>query len=209
MSPKPDALIFDMDGTLWDALSTYLHIWNFTLDSLHLENISLSQLKSVMGMEKEKAFKLLFPKLSQQEKDTIAQLVEQNQNIILPKMGAPLYDGVALGLQQLSEMYKLFIVSNCEADTIKQMMKFTQIENYIIDEMAHGVNLKPKHHNIKLLMEKYKLKNPIYVGDTEGDKLQASLVPLPFAFVSYGYGEAVGEYNFKTFKDLSIYFLEQ
>ncbi len=31
---KPDSLIFDMDGTLWDAVDTYAHSWNVVFSEM-------------------------------------------------------------------------------------------------------------------------------------------------------------------------------
>ncbi|WP_369124785.1 HAD family hydrolase, partial [Mucilaginibacter sp. 10I4] len=34
---KPDSLIFDMDGTLWDAVDTYAHSWNVVFAELGID----------------------------------------------------------------------------------------------------------------------------------------------------------------------------
>jgi phosphoglycolate phosphatase len=34
---KPDSLIFDMDGTLWDAVDTYAHSWNVVFSELGID----------------------------------------------------------------------------------------------------------------------------------------------------------------------------
>ena len=48
----PDSLIFDMDGTLWDALDTYIRVWNAYLEKNALDiAISRSEMKSWMGLE--------------------------------------------------------------------------------------------------------------------------------------------------------------
>ena len=205
---KPDALIFDMDGTLWDASSTYLKAWNLAFKALNIHKIiSETTLNGMMGWEKRKVFDQIFPELSIEKQDEIAALIEQKQDEILPIYGGKLYKGVQNGLVALAEKYKIFIVSNCPANTINQMMKFTKIDHIITDTFAHGTNFMPKHNNIRLLIKKYKLKNPIYIGDTEGDKIQAELTPLPFVYVSYGFGKSSGILNFESFDNFSAYFL--
>lgn len=88
-------------------------------------------------------------------------------------------------------------------------MKWAGIEMIITDSMAHGENYKPKHQNIQLLIEKYSLKNPFYIGDTESDSLQSRLVPLPFVFVDYGFGTTQNyDLTFSSFSQLTDYFID-
>ena len=54
-------------------------------------------------------------------------------------------------------------------------MAWAGVSEYITDEMAHGCNSMPKHYNIKLLIEKYHLQTPIYVGDTNTDSIESRI----------------------------------
>ncbi|HEX3386829.1 MAG TPA: HAD hydrolase-like protein, partial [Mucilaginibacter sp.] len=126
-----------------------------------------------------------------------------------PKNGGMLYEGVKDGLKQLAGKYKLFIVSNCAKGIIRLFMDWAGINEHIIDEIAYGINQMPKHHNIRLLIDKHDLKNPVYVGDTEGDGEQSRLAGIPFVFVSYGFGETdTHDLRFDNFTDLTNYFME-
>ena len=60
-----------------------------------------------------------------------------------------------------------------------------------------------KGENIKLVIKRNNLKNPIYVGDTQGDANAAKFAGVPFIFAEYGFGE-VEEYNesIKSFNEL-------
>jgi phosphoglycolate phosphatase len=67
----------------------------------------------------------------------------------------------------------------------------------------------PKNHNIKLLIERHNLKNPIYVGDTDGDAEQSRLAGIPFVFVSYGFGETDNhDLRFDSFIEFTKYFMK-
>jgi phosphoglycolate phosphatase len=44
--------------------------------------------------------------------------------------------------------------------------------------------------NIRELITRHGLQRPVYVGDTDSDRKQSELVPLPFIFVDYGFGKA-------------------
>ena len=53
-------------------------------------------------------------------------------------------------------------------------------------------------------IERNNLKNPVYVGDTEGDAESAKAAGIPFVFAKYGFGN-VKEYQYaiNKFEDLS------
>jgi len=121
--------------------------------------------------------------------------------------GGMLYEGVIEGLAKLAERYKLFIVSNCPELTIGHFMKWAGIESLITETMSHGMNFRPKHENIQLLLKKYALQQPVYVGDTDSDRRQSDLVPIPFVYVGYGFGKAQNyALRFDSFNQLVGYF---
>lgn len=47
---KFDSLIFDMDGTLWDAVDSYVAVWNKTFESMgYSVSVSRDDLLRYMG----------------------------------------------------------------------------------------------------------------------------------------------------------------
>ena len=50
-------------------------------------------------------------------------LLDRNESELMPKLGGVLYNGVAEGIKLLSSRYKLFMVSNCGADGLKNFLK--------------------------------------------------------------------------------------
>ena len=205
-----DALIFDMDGTLWDGVETYAQGFNDFFKSKKINRkLTKDDIKGYMGLEEDKFLEATIPEFSYKgRKDAYKQIIDfQYKRIELE--GGILYEGVKQGLSKLSEKYKLFIVSNCPEFTIDYFIKWAKIENIITDSLAHGKNYKPKHQNIQFLMEKYGLKNSYYVGDTDSDSKQSNLVPLPFAFVDYGFGTTKNySLKFSSFTQLTDYFLK-
>lgn len=205
---KLDSLIFDMDGTLWDAVDSYVLAWN---EGAKIENIdrtfTRADLDHVMGWERGKVLPYMFPDKTRVEQDRIYETINNCRMAIIPKHGGVLYDGVREGVIKLALQYKLFIVSNCPKGLIVQFMDWAGLNEYFVDEMAHGVNSMPKSHNINLLMEKHGLKNSFYIGDTHGDSLDSRTAKIPFAFVSYGFG-ATEDYDlkFEDFTSLTDYF---
>lgn len=206
---KYDSLIFDMDGTLWDAVDLYAASWNRSFDKHKLDlYLSHADIGDLTGLERKALIARVMPGYSESVCDRVIADVEVFTRQLIPERGGKLYDDVHNGLKVLSKLYKIFIVSNCDAHVIRLFMDWAKINDFITDEIAHGVNFKPKHHNIHLLMDKYKLKHPIYIGDTDGDSKQSKLAGVPFAFVSYGFGETSAYHlKFDSFKELTCHFL--
>jgi phosphoglycolate phosphatase len=206
---KPDSLIFDMDGTLWDAVDTYAHSWNVVFTDMGIDKvINRDVLAGMVGWEGKKVIDTLMPEFEPERRMQIYSEVNSRRHNLIRERGGILYPGVIDGLKLLAEKYPLFILSNCAKGIIRQFIDWAQIDDIITDEFAYGVNFMPKNHNIKLMMDKHGLKNPAYVGDTQGDGDQSRLAGIPFVFVSYGFGET-NDYDLKfdNFPSLTNYFL--
>lgn len=153
-----------MDETLWDAVDMYVACWNRGLNEQNISRqLTRNDLSHVMVWEKQKALDYLLPEYDLETQERICKSVDQAEHVLVTEMGGVLYDGVIKGLKKLSIKYKLFIVSNCRKNLIQEFIKWANIGELITDEMAHGVNFKPKHYNIQLLVEKHQLKKPVYV----------------------------------------------
>jgi phosphoglycolate phosphatase len=207
---QTDALIFDLDGTLWDGVETYAQGFNdFFKTNNILRILTKDDIKGYMGWEEDKFLEATIPEFAYHERKKVYQEVIDFQYKRIKSDGGLIFDGVVEGLARLSEKYKLFIVSNCAEFTIEYFMKWAGIENLITNSIAHGQNYKPKHQNIQALIKKHELKNPVYVGDTDSDSRQSCLVPLPFVFVDYGFGKTDSyDIKFSSFTQLTEYFLD-
>ena len=117
---KPDSLIFDMDGTLWDAVDTYAESWNIIFREMGIDIVvKREELAKMVGMEGRKVIGLIMPDFDEEKRKEIYTIVNERRREILPQMGGVLYDGVREGLQQLAEKYKVFILSNCAKGIIR------------------------------------------------------------------------------------------
>lgn len=206
---KPDSLIFDMDGTLWDAVDTYANSWNLTFEKLQIERIiNRNELMGLMGMEGKKLTKVLMPDFDDDRAMDVYLDVNETRRQILPTSGGNMYPGVTRGIRQLATKYKVFVLSNCAVGIIPLFIKWAGIEDVVTGYMAYGENNMPKHHNMRLMMEKHQLKNPVYVGDTQGDAEQTRMAGIPFIFVSYGFGQTADfDHKFDDFESLTTYFM--
>ncbi|HZY39831.1 MAG TPA: HAD family hydrolase [Mucilaginibacter sp.] len=206
---KPDSLIFDMDGTLWDAVDTYTRSWNDVFGELGIDiTVNRDDLAKMVGWEGKKVIGEIMPDFDDERRLEIYALVNAKRHELLPICGGVLYDGVKEGLHRLSQKYPLFILSNCAKGIIRLFIDWAGIDEHITDEIAYGINYMPKHHNIKLLADKHGLKTPVYVGDTSGDSEQSRLAGIPFIFLSYGFGETDDyDLKFDDFKSFTDYFM--
>jgi phosphoglycolate phosphatase len=141
-----------------------------------------------MGWERSTVLSHFFPEMDIKERENVYRTINECRIRLMPIRGGLMYEGVREGLIKLSAKYKLFRVSNCPENLIVEFLKWADLEEYVTDEMAHGVNSMPKHHNIKLLVDKHNLKSPVYIGDTLGDGLETRKAGLPFVLLTYGFG---------------------
>lgn len=206
---KPDSLIFDMDGTLWDAVGMYQEIWNRALRAQNIQRtVSREELMQYMGKSIFVIIDGLFPELSKEEAEAFLEEIQRQNIAIVPEMKADIYPGVQEGLARLKEKYPLFLLSNCEKDGLVNFMNYSKTHELIVDYMEHGQNLMPKCHNIQLLAQKHGLKSPMYVGDTDSDSKEAQTAGVPFVFVTYGFGKTDNyQLKFDSFPELVDYFM--
>ncbi|MDO5608766.1 MAG: HAD family hydrolase [Capnocytophaga sp.] len=205
----PDALIFDMDGTLWDGVQSYADGFNDYFAKAGIrKRFAKDDLKAYMGLAEVPYLEKVLPEYAPEKRKAIYNEVIDFQYKRIKTDGGELYDGVRNGLEKLSEKYRLFVVSNCPPLTIRYFVEWAGIGHLFTDTIAHGENGKHKHENIQTLIDNYILQNPVYVGDTASDQKQSALAGIPFAFVSYGFGQCENpDFRFNSFTELSDYFL--
>lgn len=203
------ALIFDMDGTLWDGVQTYTDAWNaILLEKKVGKPLTKAFLDSLMGMEEDAFLKAVLPALSVEQRREIYAEVVEKQYAMIRTQGGLIYPGVQEGLEALKERYALFIVSNCPKYTVKHFMAFAGIEDLITDHRTHGQKGWSKAKNIKSLIEQYELDRAYYIGDTQGDGQASAQAGLPFVYVRYGFGSATNsDFSFDSFPELVKHFI--
>lgn len=111
------------------------------------------------------------------------------ENEYLAEHGGILYDGVEEVIEELSKTYPLFIVSNCQEGYIEAFLKAHHLEKYFTDTECWGRTRAAKGISNQMLIKRNNLKNPVYVGDTQGDKQSATDAGIPFIFAAYGFGQ--------------------
>lgn len=192
-----DSIIFDLDGTLWDSTDNVLIIWNKVLkEKKEIKSLLTKEdIHGCMGLQIKEIGQKLFPYLEADRQEKLLEECCRLECEYLSGQGGRLYDQLEETIKILSEKYKLFIVSNCQEGYIESFYQYHKLDKYFSDFENPGRTGLSKGENIKLIMERNNLINPVYVGDTEGDLNGARLAGIPFVFASYGFGN-VSEFDY-------------
>lgn len=207
-----EAIIFDIDGTLWDSTDEVAVSWNQAIrEQTKLERtLTGSELKKEFGKPLDEIMEDLFPELSRQERDDLSVHMYRYENRWVESAPCIVYDKVPETIRALSMKYRLFIVSNCQSGYIELFLEKTGLASCITDFECPGNTGLGKGPNIRLVMERNGLKAPVYVGDIESDRQAAAEAGIPFCHASYGFGSVEApDYAVSSFPDLLTLFPRQ
>lgn len=200
-----DGIIFDLDGTLWDAVDEIMFTWNQVIERYPglRDPIQRPEQESVMGLQMDEIAARLFPFESASRQLSLMQECVTEENRYLREHGALLYPAVRETLSALHEVYPLYIVSNCQQGYIEAFLHAHALESNFDGFLCYGDTGKSKGENIRTVVEAQCMTNPVYVGDTQGDQNAAQLAGIPFVYAAYGFGSA-SNYDaiIHQFKDL-------
>ena len=190
-NPAPivcDSLIFDMDGTLWDAVDSYCKIWDTTFAQFGIQcpPIKRDELLKHMGRHLEDMVRDLAPGL--EDPDEFNRQLDLNEQKMMPVLGGRLYPGAFETVKALAAKIPIFMVSNCGSQGLDNFGTYTGLKPYITATASHGSTGLDKTDNIIKLVREYGLKQPWYVGDTQGDHNHSHKAGVNMVFCSYGFG---------------------
>ncbi len=207
MTKEFDSIIFDMDGTLWDAVDTYAEIWNETYRLMGIDaRVNRAMLIDCMGLTLDRIVAILAPE--DMDKELFRRTLRQVDARLMPRLGGRLYDGVDRYIRELAETYRLFMVSNCGPHGLDYFLDFTGLRPWFTDTLTNGQTGLPKKDNIELLRKRHSLRSPIYIGDTQGDCDNAHAAGIPMVFCSYGFGQCDNaEFTASDFRAVASIFL--
>lgn len=190
---KAEAILFDLDGTMWDAVDGILLTWNQVVANhpeCRTEPISPDELSGCLGLPMTEIADRLFPNTAQDKQQMLMDECCVLENAYLSEHGGILYPRLEETLLALKKKYQLFVVSNCQKGYIESFIKAHKLEQCFDDIQCWGDNFLPKGENNKLIMKRNHVSRAVYVGDTAGDEQSARVAGIPFVFASYGFGEA-------------------
>ena len=207
MMTNNDALIFDIDGTLWNACAASAKGWNNALVKLGVEqSVTAKQIESVAGLPFEDCIETLLPGLMNAHPHLLAALNEGELEVVEIE-GGIFYEGVLDGIKLLSESHQIFLVSNCQDWYLKLFLELSGLEPLLAGYDCNGLSGLPKHDMLTNMISKYDLKNPVYIGDTASDEAACKQANLDFIHVSYGFGRPINKcLSFDSFAAFVGYF---
>ena len=186
-----DAILFDLDGTLWDSSGIVSRVWTESIRANGLPDFLLTAegLQAEMGKTMVDIGKSLLPYIDSEERLRLMKLAMEEENKAVLNEGGILFPHLEETLQTLSSQYTLAIVSNCQDGYIEAFLHAHRLGEYFTDIQSGG-NDCSKGHNIRLVMERNHIDRAVYIGDTLRDEAAAREAGVPFIHAGYGFGVA-------------------
>ncbi|MBQ6133282.1 MAG: HAD family hydrolase [Lachnospiraceae bacterium] len=205
---KTDGIILDIDGTLWDSTCLVAKAYkkSFNAHGIDEKRVSPDKLKGLFGRPMDEIFDELLSDIPEDiRRDAQMKAISLEDGILLNDPCDIFFPGVTETIKTLSEKKRLFIVSNCQKGYIELVMEKGKFKDFITDFECFGNNGLTKAENIRLVIKRNELKSPVYVGDTEGDRLSCKEAGIPFIFASYGFGSPLYfDEKIDSFTDLAL-----
>lgn len=186
-----DSIIFDVDGTLWDSRAVIAKAWNQVIkehSKLKIE-VSKEMLTPLFGKPIEEITDAILPNVPEEKKRKLESILVRYENEVLKEEPGVLYDGVKETIITLSKEYPLYLASNCFIGYIDVFLEVTNLKPYFKDFISYGDTGLSKGDNLLLLIEKHGLKDPIYIGDMQGDGDASKKANIPIVYAEYGFGK--------------------
>lgn len=185
-----DGILFDLDGTLWDAVPEICASWNLVIAERGLSRppLTVEEVKPCMGLLLPDIVARLFPGQPPEARGELADRCCRVENEYLETHCGALYDGVSEVLPALAERYPLYVVSNCQEGYIEAFYAASGLERFFRGYECAGHTGMPKCDNIALVARRAGLKRPVYIGDTATDMESAKDAGVPFLHAAYGFG---------------------
>lgn len=189
--PTFDSVIFDLDGTLWDASAAITLAFQRAKASVdYVENdVTLAQVRAVTGQPYEVAHEQLFPGIPAARLAEFRALCAHQELAAARQPGGTIYPAADATLRYLrGRNYRLFIVSNCQLGYVEAFFDNSQLGHYFEGHQCFGTKRLLKAENIREIVARYDLRAPVYVGDTPGDQTASQAAGVSFIFATYGFG---------------------
>lgn len=184
------ALLFDLDGTLWDALESIRLSWNKAMkDNGYHYNFDLKTMKSFMGLTPEETVPLAFKDVDFNKGMELFKIcLKEEISYLKDNLGA-LYPNEIEVLTKLANNYPLFVVSNADCGYIENYINGYKLNNLFKSFICAGDTKLAKWQNMLYIKDKFNIEKIIYIGDTKKDMIESEKAGALFIHAAYGFGE--------------------
>ena len=145
-----DAVIFDIDGTLWDSCEGVQQSWQESLLRHYGSDDApdLSQVRSIMGLGPDEIALKLFSRFGTRARE-VFDTISEAECAWLAAHGADVYPGVLDTLRALAQTRRLFLVSNCQRGYLEAFLAANALEGLFEDGLSTGITGLAKPDNLK------------------------------------------------------------
>ena len=181
-------IIFDMDGTLWETTDITLEAANdIAKEYNEVEPVTKEIVESGMGLSKEENAKLYMPYLDEKKGVFYIEMISERCSLLINEKGANLYDGVLDVIKELSNKYKLGIITNNYDEYVEAFFNNTGLKEYFSDYIGTASYSLTKAEAIRTMMARNNEKNGFYIGDIKKDMESAKEAGIGFIHAKYGF----------------------
>jgi len=188
-----DAVIFDIDGTLWNASSASARGWNLGLAHLGAQaEVTAEQIATVAGSPYEECVEALLPGMGVRYPGLL-EVLGDCERASVERDGGTFYDGALEAVSRLAREFAVFLVSNCQEWYLELFLGFSGLGPLLSGVDCHGRSGLPKSEMLSQMKRARSLTAPVYVGDTASDEAAARTAGITHIHASWGFGQPEGD----------------
>lgn len=199
--PQPEAMLFDLDGTLFRTETLLLPAYHAAFDRLREERLyegptpPEERILGSLGMLLEHIWERVMPGSRPETRARIDELLLEEQLSRLQQGQGSLYEGVAETLRELhGRGVRLFVASNGLEDYVKGVVRATGIAPYFEDLYSAGEHrTRSKVDLVRLLLGRFGVRSAWMVGDRSSDVEAGRRNGLPVIGCDYAGFRSSGE----------------
>lgn len=171
------AMIFDLDGTLYQTERIAVQAFQKTFESLLQQGMietsvpSESKIRSVFGLTGDQFWRELLPNANDHVRQIADQLLLEYEKALIDQGKGRFYPGVTEGLKQLYEQgWSLFIVSNGIEKYVNAVLSSADLTRLFTRVCSLGDQPNQlKRDAVRILIHQYRITSGYMVGDRYSD----------------------------------------
>lgn len=199
MFAKPEAMIFDMDGTLFQTESLLIPAYHATFDEMHREGTFTDEtpdeniIIGCLGMLLPEIWRRVLPDANEQVRQRADELFVRYELEYLEKGYGELYPEVAEILNRLQASgIRLFVASNGLEGYVRGVARMKGITPLFEELYSAGEHqTSSKVDLVRLLLERHNVRDAWMVGDRSSDVeagLKNNLTVIGCDYAGFGDG---------------------